>query len=73
MRIRHEFSAFVCAVAIGSAAGFHAFTSPRTHSTRLNVQTADCSAPEMDPAEFEKALVAMTSFSNRYVKLSDTK
>ena len=30
-------------------------------------------AAEMDEAEFEKALAAMTSFSNRYVKLSDTK
>lgn len=30
-------------------------------------------AAEMDETEFEKALTAMTAFSNRYVKLSETK
>mmetsp|Transcript_4580 Transcript_4580/g.11794 ORF Transcript_4580/g.11794 Transcript_4580/m.11794 type:complete len:152 (+) Transcript_4580:92-547(+) len=50
-----------------------AFTSPGPPRTRGVHRFVTRPDGEMDPAEFEKALVAMTAFSNRYVKLTDTK
>ncbi|KAJ1449587.1 ferredoxin thioredoxin reductase beta subunit, domain-containing protein [Pelagophyceae sp. CCMP2097] len=51
----------------GWAAGFAA--PRRSQPGSLRAAPGD---QEMDPAEFEKALGAMTAFSNRYVKLTDT-
>ncbi|KAJ8599915.1 hypothetical protein CTAYLR_002853 [Chrysophaeum taylorii] len=57
---------------VGFAATGAAFITrgARVPATRREAKPA---ADDVDEGEFEKALAAMTSFSNRYVKLSKTK
>lgn len=49
------------------------FTSVATYCGRRMSLRAQPKADENHSVEFEKALSAMTAFSNRYVKLTDTK
>lgn len=68
--IRCESVIVLCAFTINMASAFTFMAAHRGHKMSLK---AEPEAAESHSKEFEKALSAMTTFSNRYVKLTDTK
>lgn len=68
--IRCESLIVLCAVSFEIARAFTCMAAHRGHKLRLR---AEPEADETHSVEFDKALSAMTAFSNRYVKLTDTK
>ena len=62
----------LAALLLHPASGFYA-VRPRTTRTALRSSSSDPAADDDTPVPVQKALAAMTAFSNRYVKVSGTK
>ena len=62
----------LAALLLQPASGFYA-VRPRTTRTVLRSSSSDPAADDDTPVPVQKALAAMTAFSNRYVKVSGTK
>ena len=62
----------IAALLLQPASGFYAL-SRRNARTVLRSSSSDPTTDEDTPVPVQKALAAMTAFSNRYVKVSGTK
>ena len=63
----------LAALLLHPASGFYALSRHNTARTALRSSSSDPAENDDTPVPVQKALAAMTAFSNRYVKVSGTK
>ena len=63
----------LAALLLHPASGFYALSRHNLARTVLRSSSSDPAADDDTPVPVQKALAAMTAFSNRYVKVSGTK
>ena len=63
----------LAALLLHPASGFYALSRHNLARTALRSSSSDPAADDDTPVPVQKALAAMTAFSNRYVKVSGTK
>ena len=72
-RPRHARVIALTALLLQPASGFYALSRHNLARTALRSSSSDPAENDDTPVPVQKALAAMTAFSNRYVKVSGTK